>query len=74
VVGPCSGGATQGSSGAKISYRKNLTVTCQSNAPSNCYCKTGTGKNRGSTYSNVCCQTKVRASPPYPTHGCALSP
>jgi hypothetical protein len=45
--------------GAKISYRKNLTVTCQSNAPSLCYCKTGTGKNRGSTYSNVCCQTKV---------------
>jgi hypothetical protein len=58
-VGFGSGGSTQGAMGAKLTYYKNLTVTCLSNQPAYCYCQSGSGKNKGSVYSNVCCTTKV---------------
>jgi hypothetical protein len=51
--------ANQYTSGARLTYYKNFSVTCESNTPANCFCKSGSGANQGSTYSNVCCSTKV---------------
>ena len=35
-----------------------MTVTCGSNTPTNCYCKTSPGQGASSQYSNVCCSNR----------------
>ena len=51
-----------GSNGATLKFHKNISVTCASNKPANCYCTSGRGKNHGTAYSAVCCSTNVSVS------------
>lgn len=54
-----SGGATPYTGGGYLWYANALVnVTCHSNTPANCFCRSGTGANVGGTLAPICCTAR----------------